>query len=222
MNLLQVATAPVIIASVYIYIRDKYEKEPIKLLILGILFGLIIAAPIMEVEAFLSMFTPGTGGVLEAAYTSFVVASGTEEVFKFIVLYFLIWKNENFNEKFDGIVYAVFISLGFAGIENILYVFNPHLGGYQTAIARAVFSVPGHALFGVAMGYYYSIAKFEKHTLLKSFFVPWLLHGIYDFILIAKIPSLMLFFIPFVLYLWVQGMRKIKKHIQSSPFKPQE
>jgi RsiW-degrading membrane proteinase PrsW (M82 family) len=224
--LLQVALAPVLTGAIYIYIRDKYEKEPIKLLALGLLFGLIIAAPIMGAEMFLSSFTPVRGETEEALYTAFIVAAGTEEFFKFIVLYFLVWRNRNFNEPIDGIVYSTFISLGFSGIENILYVFNPYLGGYQTGLARAVFSVPGHALFGVTMGYYYAIAKFEsnqkKTMLLKTYLVPWIFHGIYDFILLAKIPMLMLLFVPFVLYLWVQGMRKIKIHVQSSPFKPRE
>ncbi|WP_160323630.1 PrsW family intramembrane metalloprotease [Defluviitalea phaphyphila] len=222
-TLLQVALAPVVIIIVYIYIRDKYEKEPIKLLFLGLLFGLIISFPIMGVEMILSMFTPSEH-FNKSVYTAFVIAAGTEELFKFIVLYFLIWRNKNFNEKFDGIVYAVFISLGFSAIENILYVFNPYLGGYETAFARAIFAVPGHGLFGVAMGYYFALAKFEIYKkvnkIFKAFFIPWILHGVYDFILIIQIPALTIFFLPFVLYLWIQGMRKMKKHIQSSPFKP--
>ncbi|NLJ89025.1 MAG: PrsW family intramembrane metalloprotease [Epulopiscium sp.] len=221
LNLLQMALAPVIIVCFYVYIRDKYEKEPIRLLLLGVFFGLLISAPIMAVENLLTTMTPNKNFLIEALYTSFIVASGTEELFKFIILYFLVWKNKNFNEPFDGIVYAVFISLGFAGIENVLYIFNPYLGGYQTAIARAIFSVPGHGLFGVSMGYYYAIAKFNKKTtLVTAFLVPWLFHGIYDFILISNISFLMIFFVPFVLYLWIQGMRKIKEHIQQSPFKP--
>lgn len=224
--LLQVALAPTVIVSIYIFIRDKYEKEPIRLLFLGLLFGLIIAAPIMGIEMLLSSIMPIMGVVGESLYTAFVIAAGSEEFFKFLVLYFLVWRNKNFNEPFDGIVYSTFISLGFAGIENILYVFNPYLGGYKTGIARAIFAVPGHALFGIAMGYYYAIAKFEskqkKNMLIKAYIVPWILHGIYDFILIVQIPIIMLFFVPFVLYLWVQGMRKMKRHIKSSPFKPQE
>ena len=163
------ALAPVIIVCFYVYIRDKYEKEPIRLLLLGVFFGLLISAPIMAVENLLTTMTPNKNFLIEALYTSFIVASGTEELFKFIILYFLVWKNKNFNEPFDGIVYAVFISLGFAGIENVLYIFNPYLGGYQTAIARAIFSVPGHGLFGVSMGYYYAIAKFNKTTLVTAF-----------------------------------------------------
>ena len=74
------------------------------------------------------------------------------------------------------------------------------------------------------MGYYYAIAKFEskqKNMLIKAYIVPWILHGIYDFILIVQIPIIM-FFVPFVLYLWVQRNEKMKRHIKSSPFKLQE
>ena len=90
------------------YIRDKYEKEPIRLLLLGV-FGLLISAPIMAVEIIYD--DPNKNFLIEALYTSFIVASGTEGLFKFIILYFLVWKNKNFNEPFDGIVYAVFIFL---------------------------------------------------------------------------------------------------------------
>lgn len=222
LTLFQLALAPVIITCFYIYIRDKYEKEPLRLLLLGLFFGLLISTPIMAVEILLTNITPEGNHLRETLFTAFVVAAGTEEFFKYLVLYFLIWKNRNFNEPFDGIVYAVFISLGFAGLENILYVLNPYLGGFQTAAARAVFSVPGHALFGVSMGYYYAIAKFnqnKKSMLITAFFVPLLFHGIYDFILILNNSLLMILFVPFVLYLWIQGMRKMKEHIQQSPFK---
>ena len=162
--------------------------------------------------------TPNKNFLIEALYTSFIVASGTEELFKFIILYFLVWKNKNFNEPFDGIVYAVFISLGFAGIENVLYIFNPYLGGYQTAIARAIFSVPGHGLFGVSMGYYYAIAKFNKTTLVTAFSALFI-HGIYDFILISNISFLMIL-CSFCSIFVDTRYEKSKEHIQQSPFKP--
>lgn len=219
--LLQAALAPVLIVLFYIYIRDKYEKEPFKLLFTGVLFGVIICAPIVFVENIISGGIPESGGLKEAFLTSFFVASAVEEFFKFIVLFFLTWKNRNLNEWFDGIVYSVFISLGFAGFENILYVFNPEMGGMETALLRAVFSIPGHALFGVCMGYYFSLARFcgnnRAGMLLRAFIVPFFLHGTYDFILLADFNFL--FFVVFVVYLWISGFRKIKRHIQNSPFK---
>ena len=221
--LVQVALAPIVIIGFYVYIRDKYEKEPVRLLGLGLLFGSFITIPILGVETILGFLAPSENTLLEAFYVAFIVAGFTEECFKYAILYFLIWKNQNFNEKFDGIVYAVFISLGFAAVENIMYVLNPKWGGMNTAAARAVLSVPGHALFGVAMGYYFSMARFEgkekDRWIAKAFYIPILLHGIYDFILMANKPFLMAFFIPFVLYLWVSGFRKMKRHIQDSPFR---
>ena len=104
-------------------------------------------------------------------------------------------KNEQIAEelhyRFDGIVYGVFVSLGFAGVENVLYVLN---AGFGTAVVRAIFSIPGHAMFGVVMGFYLSRAKWaekygQRHrmraALRRSFFVPAVLHGLYDFLLMG-------------------------------------
>jgi len=220
--LFRLAVAPVIIILFYIYFRDKYEKEPVILLLTGVFFGIVTAFPIIFFENFIDGFSP-SGGYAEAFFNSFCVAAFVEEFFKFIVLLFLIGRNKNFNEPYDGIAYSVFISLGFAGFENVLYVFNPNTGGLETALLRAVLSVPGHALFAVFMGYYFSMAKFigRKKTLMlfSAFFIPFILHGTYDFILLADIP---LYFIPFsvfIAFLWVGGFIKIKKHLKDSPFK---
>lgn len=221
--LLKLGLAPSIIVLFYIFIRDKYEKEPIKLLFTGVIFGIIITAPIVFTENIIMKYMPSGGKYVYAFYTSFIVASAVEELFKYIILYFLTWRNKNLNERFDGIVYSVFISLGFAGLENLLYVLNPNLGGVRTAILRAVFSVPGHGLFGVCMGYYFALAKFEpeKRTkfMISALFIPFFMHGFYDFILLAEIPYGMIIFVIFVVYLWINGFKKMKKHINKSPFK---
>jgi len=219
------AIAPTIAAIFYMYIRDKYEKEPIRLLATGLLFGALIAFPIMQTATYSTLLLPlNSGRFGDAAFTAFVSSSFVEEVFKFAVLFFLVWFNRNLNEPLDGIVYAVFISLGFAGIENVLYVFNPELGGISTAVLRAVFSVPGHALFGVMMGYYFALAKFEPQKrawhLIKAFILAWLLHGIYNFILLSGMMYWLAVFIPFVIFMWYGGHRKIKRHLSNSPFKP--
>ena len=218
------ALAPTVICAIYIYIRDKYEKEPLRLLFLGVFFGILIATPIVHTENFITLFMPNTGVIGEAFYMSFAVASFVEEIFKYAVLFFLVWHNNNFNEKFDGIVYGVFVSLGFAGIENILYVFHEDLGGMNTAVMRAIFSVPAHTLFGVFMGYYFALAKFEpnnkKYLLLMAFFMPFLIHGVYDFILLSQLPYLMIIFVVFILFLWIQGFKKLRAHIDASPFQP--
>ncbi len=227
MGLINLAVAPIMIIIVYMYIRDKYEKEPWGLLFLGLFFGAFVTIPIIFTEQYLDTFTANIFDKgLQALYISFVIAAFTEETFKFLIVYILVWQNRNFNEKFDGIVYAVFISLGFALVENIMYVVSPNYGGAYTGIMRSIFAVPAHALFGVSMGYYLARSKFEKNRkvnmLGRAYFIPIILHGIYDFILIYQNPVLLLGFIPFVLYLWVTGFRKMKEHIQASPFKDKE
>lgn len=223
LKLFILALAPTLICLFYIYIRDKYEKEPVRLLITGVLYGGILTAPIVQTEHFVTAFIPITGVLGEAFYSSFAVASLVEEAYKWILLYFLVWKNREYNEHFDGIVYAVFISLGFAGVENVMYVFNPNIGGLETAISRAFFSVPGHGLFGVAMGYYFSMARFEPEKQLRyivsSFVVPYLLHGVYDFILLSQFMYLMVAFVAFTVYLYITGFKKINAHLKRSPFK---
>ena len=222
-NLIICALAPVLICLFYIYIRDRYEKEPVRLLFVGILFGAVITFPIIQAETFVTGLMPIGGLTFDAFYESFIVAALVEESFKFAVLFFLTWRNKNLNECFDGIVYAVFISLGFAGFENILYVLNPELGGFQTAFYRAVFSVPGHAFFGVTMGYFFTMARFGRRfvNLAYAFFAAWIIHGLYDFILLSNM-SFMFVFVPFIIMLWINGFIKIKKHLARSPFKYQK
>jgi len=223
MTALLASLAPVFIILFYIYFRDKYEKEPLGLLIKALLLGVLIVVPVIFFERLLMNFMPQSGRVAAAAWHAFVVAGTTEELFKFLALYLLIWKSPSFNEKFDGIVYAVFVSLGFAGVENVLYVLD---GGMQTALIRSLTAVPAHAIFGVIMGYYLGIAHMYKELqgsyLVKALLVPILLHGIYDFILMVEVGWLLLLFIPYVIALYIMGMKKIKILSDSSVFKPLE
>jgi RsiW-degrading membrane proteinase PrsW (M82 family) len=224
MKLLLLSLSPVIIIAIYIYYRDRYEKEPIGLLLLSLILGCIIPIPVIVIETFLSNIKPVFHGdksaYFDAFYNAFIVAGFTEEVFKFLVLFLLIWSNKNFNEKFDGIIYAVFISLGFAAVENVMYVFNY---GETTGYIRALVSVPGHALFGVTMGFYFGLAKFyitdRNRLLLKAFLFPIILHGTFDFILMIGEFRVMGIFIPFVIYLYFDGLRKVKNLSDRSIFR---
>ena len=133
-------------------------------------------------------------------------------LFKFLALYILIWANKNFNEKFDGIVYAVFISLGFALVENVIYVI---LGGFEVGLVRALTAVPAHALFGIVMGYYFGLARFlegqQTVYMVRALMWPIILHGFYDYSLMSQIPILMILFVPFIIYLWITGFKKMKE-----------
>lgn len=223
-NLFLVALAPVLICLFYVYVRDKYEKEPINLLTVGVIVGFIGTFPIIQTETFVLGLMPICGMTIEALYDSFIVAALVEEGFKFVLLFFLTWWNRNFNEWFDGIVYSVYISLGFAWLENILYVFNPDLGGMTTALARSVFAVPGHGFFGVMMGYYFALAKFEPEKrvryLVLAFLSAWFVHGMYDFILTLHQFYVFVLFVPFFVMMCRNGLKKMDEHVKRSPFKP--
>ncbi len=221
MVVLFASLAPVFIILFYIYFRDKYDKEPLGLLAKSVGAGMLAVIPILLVEHLLVLIMPNFGKVASAAYNAFIVAGSTEELVKYLALYLLVWKSPSFNEKFDGIVYAVFVSLGFAAVENILYVTD---NGFQTALVRALTAVPAHAIFGVTMGYYFGIAhmyaEIRTENLRKAILIPIALHGIYDFILMVEVGWLLSLFVPYVIYLYIGGMKKMKILSDSSIYKP--
>ena len=220
MDLIVLSLAPVFIIAGYIYFRDKYEREPIRLLLLALLFGALTVIPISFLEYFLSGFTNLFTGLTAAAWKAFVVAGFSEELFKYIALYLLIWKSREFNDKLDGIVYAVFISLGFAAVENVMYVLG---NGFGTGIMRALTAVPAHAIFGVTMGFYFGMAKFyvkkQYRLKLKALVYPIILHGIYDFILFTGIQWLTIVFLGFLVFLYISGLKRIKELADQSIYK---
>lgn len=222
MYLLLLALAPAIILMIYIYFRDKYEKEPVKLILKGILLGAIIIFPVGLIENYIMGFGNDLGKMAKAAFEGFIVAGATEEAFKYFVVFILIWRNRNFNEKFDGIVYAVSVSLGFAAIENIFYVFSNN--SIQVGMLRAFTAVPGHTIFGIVMGFYLGLARFsvtrKGKWLFMAFTIPWLLHGIYDFMLMSAHPLLLLTFIPFLIFMYRYGLKRMKELNEQSVFNP--
>lgn len=215
-----ISIAPILIIAMYIYVRDKYEKEPILSLLKALLTGVIITLPIVFIQKLLIEMGPAQDGMCAAVYNGFAVASFTEEGFKYLAFLFFFWNSRDFNEKFDGIVYAVFISLGFAAVENMLYVYK---SGYQVGIIRAVTAVPAHALFGTVMGYHFSYAKFyrerRKKQLLLAFLIPFMWHGLYDFLVLGKKEILIIVFIPVVIWFWINGLKKMKELSMASFFR---
>ena len=218
-----IALAPVFIIATYIYYRDRWEKEPIGLLLLSLLLGAIVSIPVVFIEHRL-MQRPVfelDSLLFSATYEGFVVAAATEELFKFLVFMLVIWNNRNFNEKFDGIVYAVFISLGFAGIENVLYVFSY---GVEIGYMRAFTAVPLHALVAVVMGYHLGLAKMGTNRrnghLLLALVLPILFHGFYDWILMIRQSWYLLLYVPFLYFLWHRAFRRIKTLSEESRFNP--
>ncbi|MCY6371652.1 PrsW family intramembrane metalloprotease [Clostridium ganghwense] len=220
-RLFVIAVIPGIALALSVYLTDRYDKEPIGLLMKVFILGALSVIPAAAVETVLTLFNVFPG-VLGSAFTAFIVAGLTEEFLKREVILRTSFKNKAFNEKLDGIIYAVFSALGFATVENIMYVVfrfatNPYVGIY-----RGVFSVPAHMLFAVTMGYYLSLAKFSytgdeyRIFLRRSLTVPVILHGIFDFILMSKIPILLAIFIPYIIYLWIVNLRKLNEYYLES------
>ena len=211
-SLIFVSLAPVLIIAIYVYIRDMYEKEPVGRLLLALGSGMLIIPPVLVAEKFLYGGADWLTGLSKPLYTAFVVASFTEESFKYLAFILFFWGSRHFNEKFDGIVYAVYISLGFAAVENLVYVYS---GGYQVGMMRAFTAVPAHALFGVSMGYHFGLARFypgsRKRELFLAFMFPFVWHGLYDFFLMTGKAAYLVLFIPLLVFLWVSGFKKMKR-----------
>ncbi len=216
-----IGITPAISIALAVYLGDRYDREPLSLLFKTFLFGALIVIPTIVLERILIFFNIFPG-IFDIAYTSFVVAGFTEELLKREVVMRLVYKSKYFDEKLDGIVYAIFSALGFATVENIMYLlrfssYNPYVGLY-----RGILSVPAHAVFGVTMGYYLSLAKFsnseheERDYLRKSLYMPIILHGIFNFILMASIPIISILFIPYVIYLWRNNQAKLNQYIYES------
>ncbi len=216
-----IAIIPVTLIILGIYLTDRHDKEPLSLLLKTFILGALAVIPAIVVEEILIGFNifPGVFG---AFFNAFIVAGLTEEYFKRLVVLKYPYKTKYFNEKLDGIVYCVFATMGFAAVENIIYVVyrytnNPFIGLY-----RGVFSVPAHAVFGITMGYYLSLARFDndlerkKMNMRKSLYMPMIMHGMFDFILMAEIAQLTLLFVPYTIFLWILNQKKLSKFMYDS------
>ena len=222
--ILILAILPVIVLSVYIYRKDKYEKEPFSMLLLAFFLGILAIPMDMVVVGIIN----GVWDSNMVFYSAFCEAGIPEEFCKWALFMLVIWRNKNFNEFFDGIVYAAFISLGFACVENIMYVFGSETFGdaVTTGVMRALLSVPGHFLFAVIMGYFLGMAKFKKDErtkyLILSLVCPMLAHGLFDYLIMLSSTltennmeligvGLYLLFIYFDIKMWKIGVKQIAK-----------
>lgn len=178
------AILPAFLLVLFIYWRDKNQREPFMQIVKGVLYGVLSAGIAMLLETLLSPIIPAEPATwLGAVFKGFVGAAIPEEFAKLTMLILLLRNNRYFDERFDGIVYAVCIGMGFAGTENILYLFNNIDSWQSVAVQRAIFAVPAHFMFAVAMGYFYSKIHFRDMSWgYRSlvFVAPVILHGTYD------------------------------------------
>ena len=186
MGLLALAIAPGIAICLFIYFKDKYNREPLGLLILSFFMGILSIIPAVIIQIALTKpveHIMGKGMLYTAVFSYLIVALG-EEGSKFLALRFIPYRRKAFDDPFDGIVYAVVVSMGFATLENILYVMDH---GFATGILRMFLSVPAHATFGVLMGYHVGLARFDPANKRKYMFLaifwPVVFHGTFDFLL---------------------------------------
>jgi len=189
MGLLALAIAPGIAICLFIYFKDKYNREPLGLLILSFFIGVLSIIPPIIIQ--LSLTKPVQKimgpGILYTAVFSYLIVALSEEGSKFLALRFIPFRRKAFDDPFDGIVYAVMVGMGFATIENIFYV-TEH--GFATGILRMFLSVPAHATFAVLMGYHLGLAKFDpvnrKRYMFLAVFWPVVFHGTFDFFLFVN------------------------------------
>ena len=226
MTLLALALAPAIVIMIYIYIKDKYEREPVTLLLKN--FGLGATASIiitLLIGTVLKIIFPSADplSISQQFFKAFVVVALVEEFSKYIIVRYYAQRNKEFDEPFDGIVYAVMVSMGFAALENIMYVFQ---FGMANGIVRAFTAVPAHATFGILMGYYMGKAKFaatkkDKIRLnLTGLFAATIFHGAYDFFLFINfIPGISLGALASLVIGILLSRKAIKKHQDRSKFK---
>lgn len=184
--ILVTALLPVALLLYYIYKTDLYP-EPRAQLFKAFLYGVIIVLPAVVVEGIveklLLAFNLNLSSLMGAAAQAFFVAALPEEGLKLLALWLLLRKNPYFDEHIDGIVYAVYVSLGFAAIENISYLFSNYESWVEVGFTRALLAVPGHYAFGVLMGFFYSLYYFvnrSKRNKYLIFVAPFIAHGIYD------------------------------------------
>ncbi len=235
--LILLSVLPVILLGRYIYNRD-FEKEP-KGLLAGLFFmGLGAVALTLLLTFLLTAIFPffGTDDIshldlFSLLFFVFIGIALIEEFSKWFFVYLGSYHHYEFNHAYDAIVYATFVSLGFACLENFIYVFS---GGLQTAIIRAITAVPGHVCYGVIMGFYLGMAKTaEKHGRkelakkhkLKSLFYPVLAHGLYDYLIFSTTiyPIFLVLFIVYVVVLfnetpkWIRRLARIHYDIGDYP-----
>jgi len=222
MKLLALSLAPVVAIASFVYLKDKYDKEPIKNILISFILGALSTFPAIILESSFALFYPqNTLDVNNTLIWAFIIVAGSEEFCKYIMLRFYAFKQKEFNEPYDGIVYGVMISLGFAALENVLYVAD---GGVPVAIVRMFTAVPAHASFGIIMGYYMGLAwqakqdawRYKIRALLSSV----ILHGIYDFFLFQQNYPAFAFFSFIGLIISIRlSLRAIKTLQNNSPFR---
>jgi RsiW-degrading membrane proteinase PrsW (M82 family) len=230
-----VAVAPSAFLLLWFYLADRYEPEPRGHVLAAFALGAAAMGAAVLADRLASGAVGGAwldeGGLGARSFEAFVLAGALEEGCKWVAFLAVVYRWAEFDEPVDGVVYGVALALGFASVENALYVVR---GGLRLGILRALFAVPAHALFGATMGGFLGRAKLgrgrhqraavapARRNLLvaAALVVPALLHGLYDFLLLALIGASMYAAVTAgSVALWAWVLRRVHRAREDSPFK---
>lgn len=221
-ELILLAIAPILVYILWAYLKDEYEKEPIMILskffMLGAItsiLGIVVEETLIKINVF--------DNFSHILYMAFIVAAFTEEGLKAMVLIPTLLQEKHFNEKLDGVIYSIFLSLGFAAVENIIYIFFEDIRSVlEVGLIRGVISIPAHIMFGITMGYYISKYKFtnkstrKKEYLIMAILSPILLHGVFNFILMIPYRWSIIVFVAYIVILLKVNLDKLDEYTNNS------
>ncbi|HOH81716.1 MAG TPA: PrsW family glutamic-type intramembrane protease [Methanoregulaceae archaeon] len=215
------AVAPAAFWLWYFYNKDRYEPEPLSWILMVYIFGIVVTIPVAFIEGTLSIIIP----------EFFIVVLGApivEEAGKYLVVKKTVWESLEFDEPVDGIIYAAAAGLGFATLENVIYVFSAVetslILALQTGLLRALISVPGHVLFSAMWGYSLGKARFipqEQRTgvIATGLILAMAFHALFNLLLYDAIGFAVLILVV-VPVLWFSVQKKIDQALLSSGYRP--
>lgn len=194
-TLIGLALAPGVAIMLFIYWRDTNEREPIRHLVTCFVLGMLSVIPAFIAEELLTDNVQNyfeSRSVARKLFKAYIVAAAVEELIKFLFCRLYAYPKKDFNEPLDGIVYMVMVAMGFATVENFMYIFGDAKAGLEIGLVRMFLAVPGHACWGVIIGYFMGKAKFESKIteritlMLTGLLLAMLLHGTYDGLLFVQ------------------------------------
>jgi protease PrsW len=219
--LLALALAPGVAIGIFIYLKDKHEREPVSLLMVSFFYGALSTVVTLAISLpFDLIVSINELNVVHQFGNAFFKVALVEEFSKFVFIRFILFNNKNFNEPFDGIVYSCMVGMGFATLENILYVFHH---GAPTGILRMFTAVPAHACFAILMGYFLGLAKFTQtkgfYYSIIALLIATVFHGSYDyFLFISYVPGIWVGALISLIAALFLSKKAILLHQQASPF----
>jgi RsiW-degrading membrane proteinase PrsW (M82 family) len=224
--LLLLSVLPGLLIISYIYWRDRHDREPIFYLTICFVFGMMSTYPAIKMEEFgmrdLGIYNAISDPFMTFTFT-FAVVAFSEEFVKYIFLRYYIFPKKDFDEPMDGIVYSIMISMGFATLENILYVLvraDTIELAFQIGLLRMITAVPAHAIFAILMGYFVGLAKFSEKRgnlyLVIGLVGAILLHGTYDFFIFMQMKEYLVWFT--LIFGTLSSLVFLRKHSDNSPY----